>query len=180
MFKIAENVISEIYQCGKNEAPASSQSNTISFPSSSDLALLPPKPTLEKKNQEVNGCKAKIEASKWHSTCHWMLSWWPRTLLLYLTYYGVEMWILNSVWFIILWQFRTYRVKSVRGGCPLPIILCDTMGLEESTGEGLNMDDIISILKGHLQDLYQVELSVTFSRIPNERLCTDFFFPPVP
>ncbi|XP_070816552.1 interferon-induced protein 44-like [Chaetodon trifascialis] len=52
-------------------------------------------------------------------------------------------------------QFRTYSVKAGRGGKPLPIILCDTMGLEESTGAGLDVDDIVSILKGHLADRYQ-------------------------
>ncbi|XP_067440092.1 interferon-induced protein 44-like isoform X3 [Thunnus thynnus] len=52
-------------------------------------------------------------------------------------------------------QFRTYSVKSGREGNPLPIILCDTMGLEESTGAGLDIDDISSILKGHLSDHYQ-------------------------
>uniref|UniRef100_A0A3Q3A5Z9 Interferon induced protein 44f3 n=1 Tax=Kryptolebias marmoratus TaxID=37003 RepID=A0A3Q3A5Z9_KRYMA len=52
-------------------------------------------------------------------------------------------------------QFRTYSVKAGRGGKPLPIILCDTMGLEEGKGAGLDIDDINSILKGHLPDLYQ-------------------------
>ncbi|KAF1385511.1 hypothetical protein PFLUV_G00108530 [Perca fluviatilis] len=52
-------------------------------------------------------------------------------------------------------QFRTYSVKAGRDGKHLPIILCDTMGLEESTGAGLDIDDISSILKGHLPDRYQ-------------------------
>ncbi|XP_076580974.1 interferon-induced protein 44-like [Chaetodon auriga] len=52
-------------------------------------------------------------------------------------------------------QFRTYSLKAGRGGKPLPIILCDTMGLEESTGAGLDVDDVVSILKGHLPDRYQ-------------------------
>ncbi|KAK2908053.1 interferon-induced protein 44-like [Channa argus] len=52
-------------------------------------------------------------------------------------------------------KFRTYSVKAGRGGKPLPIILCDTMGLEESTGAGLDVDDIVSILKGHVRDGYQ-------------------------
>ncbi|XP_035509984.1 interferon-induced protein 44-like [Morone saxatilis] len=52
-------------------------------------------------------------------------------------------------------QFRTYSVKAGRGGKPLPIILCDTMGLEESTGAGLELDDVVNILKGHLPDTYQ-------------------------
>ncbi|KAL6108185.1 ifi44l [Pungitius sinensis] len=52
-------------------------------------------------------------------------------------------------------QFRTYSIKDGKGGNPLPIILCDTMGLEESTGAGLDIDDITSILAGHLPDSYQ-------------------------
>ncbi|XP_040926598.1 interferon-induced protein 44-like isoform X1 [Betta splendens] len=52
-------------------------------------------------------------------------------------------------------QFRTYSIKAGREGKPLPIILCDTMGLEESTGAGLDTDDINSILKGHVPDRYQ-------------------------
>ncbi|XP_039464139.1 interferon-induced protein 44-like isoform X2 [Oreochromis aureus] len=52
-------------------------------------------------------------------------------------------------------QFRTYSVKAGREGKPLPIILCDTMGLEETKGAGLDIDDLGSILKGHLPDCYQ-------------------------
>ncbi|XP_041862683.1 interferon-induced protein 44-like [Melanotaenia boesemani] len=52
-------------------------------------------------------------------------------------------------------QFRTYSLKAGRQGKPLPIILCDTMGLEESKGAGLDIDDISNILKGHLSDRYQ-------------------------
>ncbi|XP_047442384.1 interferon-induced protein 44-like isoform X3 [Mugil cephalus] len=52
-------------------------------------------------------------------------------------------------------QFRTYSLKDGRGGKPLPIILCDTMGLEERNGAGLDIDDISSIVKGHLPDRYQ-------------------------
>uniref|UniRef100_A0A8C2WHD8 Interferon-induced protein 44f5 n=1 Tax=Cyclopterus lumpus TaxID=8103 RepID=A0A8C2WHD8_CYCLU len=56
-------------------------------------------------------------------------------------------------------QFRTYSLKAGREGKPLPIIFCDTMGLEESTGAGLDIDDICSILKGHLPDCYQFNAS---------------------
>uniref|UniRef100_A0A3Q4IC07 Interferon-induced protein 44-like n=1 Tax=Neolamprologus brichardi TaxID=32507 RepID=A0A3Q4IC07_NEOBR len=38
---------------------------------------------------------------------------------------------------------------------PLPIILCDTMGLEETKGAGLDIDDLSSILNGHLPERYQ-------------------------
>ncbi|KAM4738706.1 interferon-induced protein 44-like isoform 2-T2 [Anableps anableps] len=52
-------------------------------------------------------------------------------------------------------QFRTYSVKAGREGKPLPVILCDTMGLEENKGAGLDVDDISSILEGHMPDRYQ-------------------------
>uniref|UniRef100_A0A3B3VNJ0 Interferon-induced protein 44-like n=1 Tax=Poecilia latipinna TaxID=48699 RepID=A0A3B3VNJ0_9TELE len=52
-------------------------------------------------------------------------------------------------------QFRTYSVKAGREGKPLPIILCDTMGLEDSKGAGLDVEDISSILKGHMPNCYQ-------------------------
>uniref|UniRef100_A0A3P9HMC8 TLDc domain-containing protein n=1 Tax=Oryzias latipes TaxID=8090 RepID=A0A3P9HMC8_ORYLA len=57
-------------------------------------------------------------------------------------------------------QFRTYTVKAGREGKTLPLILCDTMGLEENVGAGLDIDDISNILKGHLPDRYQFNPSV--------------------
>ncbi|XP_071398992.1 interferon-induced protein 44-like isoform X2 [Centroberyx affinis] len=57
-------------------------------------------------------------------------------------------------------QFRTYSVKAGRDGKTLPIILCDSMGLE-STGAGLDVDDISSILKGHIPDTYQFNPSAS-------------------
>ncbi|CAM4656525.1 unnamed protein product [Leuciscus chuanchicus] len=53
-------------------------------------------------------------------------------------------------------QFRTYPVKDGREGKPLPFVLCDTMGLEEQSGAGLDIDDISSILQGHVPDRYKV------------------------
>lgn len=52
-------------------------------------------------------------------------------------------------------QFRSYSLKSYCDGKPLPIVLCDTMGMEDGVGAGLDMDDISSIVKGHLPDFYQ-------------------------
>ncbi|XP_023810027.1 interferon-induced protein 44-like [Oryzias latipes] len=57
-------------------------------------------------------------------------------------------------------QFRTYTVKAGREGKPLPLILCDTMGLEENVGAGIDIDDISNILNGHLPDRYQFNPSV--------------------
>jgi len=47
-------------------------------------------------------------------------------------------------------------VKDGREGKPLPFVLCDTMGLEEQSGAGLDIDDISSILQGHVPDRYKV------------------------
>ncbi|XP_039538263.1 interferon-induced protein 44-like [Pimephales promelas] len=52
-------------------------------------------------------------------------------------------------------QFRTYPVKDGRERKPLPFVLCDTMGLEEQSGAGLNTDDISSILQGLIPDRYK-------------------------
>uniref|UniRef100_A0A8C8DFH7 Interferon-induced protein 44-like n=1 Tax=Oryzias sinensis TaxID=183150 RepID=A0A8C8DFH7_9TELE len=50
--------------------------------------------------------------------------------------------------------------QAGREGKPLPLILCDTMGLEQNVGAGLDIDDISNILKGHLPDRYQFNPSV--------------------
>ncbi|RXN20416.1 interferon-induced 44-like protein [Labeo rohita] len=52
-------------------------------------------------------------------------------------------------------QFRTYPVKDGRAGKPLPFVLCDTMGLEEQSGAGLDIEDISSIIQGHIPDRYK-------------------------
>lgn len=52
-------------------------------------------------------------------------------------------------------QFRTYSVKTGPDGKPLPVTLCDTMGLEDCMGAGLDIDDISSILEGHMPDCYR-------------------------
>jgi len=38
----------------------------------------------------------------------------------------------------------------------LPLVLCDTMGLESLPDTGLDMEDLYSIYRGHIQDRYQV------------------------
>ncbi|KAL7879377.1 hypothetical protein SRHO_G00016310 [Serrasalmus rhombeus] len=57
-------------------------------------------------------------------------------------------------------QFRAYSIKAGSGGKLLPITLCDTMGLEEGLNAGLDIDDFTSILKGHIQDKYQLNPSM--------------------
>uniref|UniRef100_A0A8C1WJK0 TLDc domain-containing protein n=3 Tax=Cyprinus carpio TaxID=7962 RepID=A0A8C1WJK0_CYPCA len=59
-------------------------------------------------------------------------------------------------------QFRTYPVKDGREGKPLPFVLCDTMGLEEQTGAGLDIEDISSILQGHVPDRYKFNPTSVF------------------
>ncbi|XP_039537487.1 interferon-induced protein 44-like isoform X2 [Pimephales promelas] len=64
-------------------------------------------------------------------------------------------------------QFRTYTVKDGREGKPLPFVLCDTMGLEEQSGAGLDIDDISSILQGHVPDRYKFNPTTPFQ--PDEQ-----------
>ncbi|XP_023405211.1 interferon-induced protein 44 isoform X1 [Loxodonta africana] len=52
-------------------------------------------------------------------------------------------------------QFRTYSIKDGKDGNPLPFTLCDSMGLGEKQ-QGLCMQDIVYILKGHIPDRYQI------------------------
>ncbi|XP_042152824.1 interferon-induced protein 44-like isoform X2 [Oncorhynchus tshawytscha] len=58
-------------------------------------------------------------------------------------------------------QFRTYSIKAEQGGKALPLVLCDTMGLEEGPSAGLDIDDVNGILKGHVQDRYQFNPSMS-------------------
>ncbi|KAM8736751.1 interferon-induced protein 44-like [Acanthopagrus schlegelii] len=52
-------------------------------------------------------------------------------------------------------QFRTYTITAGKGGEALPLILCDTMGLEEKPDSGLDIEDLVNIYKGHVKDRYQ-------------------------
>ncbi|XP_056615606.1 interferon-induced protein 44-like [Triplophysa dalaica] len=65
-------------------------------------------------------------------------------------------------------HFRTYPVKDGREGKPLPFVLCDTMGLEEQSGAGLDIEDISSILQGLIPDRYQFNPVASFLN-PNEQ-----------
>ncbi|XP_015259760.1 PREDICTED: interferon-induced protein 44-like isoform X1 [Cyprinodon variegatus] len=56
-------------------------------------------------------------------------------------------------------QYRAYTIKAGRRGGNLPLVLCDTMGLEENPESGLNIDDVVSIFKGHMVDRYQFSTS---------------------
>lgn len=56
-------------------------------------------------------------------------------------------------------QYRTYRIKAGKSGKCLPLVLCDTMGLEEMKGAGLDTEDLVNIFKGHIADRYQVFLN---------------------
>ncbi|KAM3870957.1 interferon-induced protein 44-like [Diretmus argenteus] len=57
-------------------------------------------------------------------------------------------------------QFRTFPIKVGKGGKTLPLIVCDTMGLEDNAESGLDMEDVLSIYKGHILDRYQFNPSV--------------------
>lgn len=52
-------------------------------------------------------------------------------------------------------QFRTYSIRGGPGGKALPLVLCDTMGLEEGPTAGLSIEDFTNILKGNVLDRYK-------------------------
>uniref|UniRef100_A0A8C0JF16 TLDc domain-containing protein n=1 Tax=Chelonoidis abingdonii TaxID=106734 RepID=A0A8C0JF16_CHEAB len=58
-------------------------------------------------------------------------------------------------------SYRAYPVKDGRDGKPLPIIFCDTMGIEEKSGTGLEIDEVSNIIKGHIPDRYQFNPAAT-------------------
>ncbi|XP_019386759.1 PREDICTED: interferon-induced protein 44-like isoform X2 [Crocodylus porosus] len=58
-------------------------------------------------------------------------------------------------------QYRLYPVKDGRDGKALPVIFCDTMGLEEKLGCGLEINEITNIIKGHIPDRYQFNPAVS-------------------
>uniref|UniRef100_A0A7M4FIF5 Interferon induced protein 44 like n=1 Tax=Crocodylus porosus TaxID=8502 RepID=A0A7M4FIF5_CROPO len=58
-------------------------------------------------------------------------------------------------------SYRLYPVKDGRDGKALPVIFCDTMGLEEKLGCGLEINEITNIIKGHIPDRYQFNPAVS-------------------
>ncbi|XP_062974022.1 interferon-induced protein 44-like [Elgaria multicarinata webbii] len=52
-------------------------------------------------------------------------------------------------------EYRTYQVKNGGDGMPLPITFCDSMGLEEKLGAGLDIQEVPNLIKGHVPDRYQ-------------------------
>ncbi|XP_039599035.1 interferon-induced protein 44-like, partial [Polypterus senegalus] len=63
-------------------------------------------------------------------------------------------------------QYRTYPVEDGRCGKKLPFILCDTMGLEGNSDkeEGIHVDDVISVIRGHVSDLYEFNPKAPITR----------------
>lgn len=47
----------------------------------------------------------------------------------------------------------------------MPFVLCDTMGLEEKSGAGLDIEDISSILQGHVPDRYKVRALISKMKV---------------
>ncbi|XP_078501077.1 interferon-induced protein 44-like [Lissotriton helveticus] len=62
---------------------------------------------------------------------------------------------MDSPWRKISWAVETYAIKDAKSGKSLSLILCDSMGLEEKSGTGLDVEDIPKILDGHVPDRYQ-------------------------
>ncbi|KAJ7332563.1 hypothetical protein JRQ81_014743 [Phrynocephalus forsythii] len=52
-------------------------------------------------------------------------------------------------------KYRVYPVITGSNRQQLPVLFCDTMGLEEKEGSSLKTDDVVSIIKGHVPNWYQ-------------------------
>ncbi|KAK1164218.1 interferon-induced protein 44-like isoform X1 [Acipenser oxyrinchus oxyrinchus] len=52
-------------------------------------------------------------------------------------------------------KLKSYNIKRERGGDGTALVFCDMMGLGETKSSGVNVRDIMSVLKGHVQDGYQ-------------------------
>ncbi|XP_062391111.1 interferon-induced protein 44-like [Sardina pilchardus] len=48
--------------------------------------------------------------------------------------------------------FQTYHIKNQKYGSFLPFDLCDIMGLEDGRSEGVDTEDLIKVLQGHIED----------------------------
>uniref|UniRef100_A0A3B3BC14 TLDc domain-containing protein n=1 Tax=Oryzias melastigma TaxID=30732 RepID=A0A3B3BC14_ORYME len=59
-------------------------------------------------------------------------------------------------------QFRSFQIKHQ--GKLLPLVICDTMGLEADEKEGIHPDDITNIINGHIPDRYQFNPSDPLQR----------------
>ena len=53
-------------------------------------------------------------------------------------------------------QYKTYEIKNQQGN-DLSFVFSDLMGLERQDKSGVLPDDIISAIKGHIRDGYEVK-----------------------
>ncbi|XP_036419341.1 interferon-induced protein 44-like isoform X2 [Colossoma macropomum] len=51
-------------------------------------------------------------------------------------------------------KFKTYKLKKDRAGSFFPFVFNDTMGMEAEISHGIQTNDLISILQGHVQEGY--------------------------
>uniref|UniRef100_A0A8C4SV11 Interferon-induced protein 44-like n=1 Tax=Erpetoichthys calabaricus TaxID=27687 RepID=A0A8C4SV11_ERPCA len=52
-------------------------------------------------------------------------------------------------------KYRSYPVTYGKGGKELPFIFCDTMGMETEQDKGIQLKDLISVIKGHVPQQYK-------------------------
>ncbi|XP_063048716.1 interferon-induced protein 44-like [Engraulis encrasicolus] len=49
----------------------------------------------------------------------------------------------------------THQIRDGQYGSFLPFVMCDVMGLERGEGEGVQPDDIMSVMEGHIKEGYR-------------------------
>ncbi|MBN3286390.1 IFI44 protein, partial [Polyodon spathula] len=52
-------------------------------------------------------------------------------------------------------RLKSYNIRAEVGGGGIPLVFCDMMGLGETKSSGVNVKDIMTVLKGHVQDGYK-------------------------
>ncbi|KAG2461594.1 IF44L protein, partial [Polypterus senegalus] len=61
-------------------------------------------------------------------------------------------------------KFRSYNIKAVRGGKATSLVLCDMMGMGDAEVSGVNVKDVLEVIKGHVPERYKFNPSEAISQ----------------
>src|SRR4029434_720192 len=62
-----------------------------------------------------------------------------------------------TLFLLLVFQFRTHKIKDGHYGTCLPFVLCDVMGLERGESQGAHPDDLVQALQGHIKDGHRAQ-----------------------
>ncbi|XP_051788927.1 interferon-induced protein 44-like [Erpetoichthys calabaricus] len=61
-------------------------------------------------------------------------------------------------------KFTSYNIKAVRGGEATSLVLCDMMGMGDAEVQGVNVKDVLEVIKGHVPERYKFNPSKAISQ----------------